>query len=346
MKILLLSSIFFVTFTGAVLSQDWVPLGSGTNGPVYAICGYNGDLIIGGNFGIAGGYTAYYIARWEGSNWAPMNGTLAPNGIVRTLAVYQGELIVGGDFGLRKWNGSQWSNFPGLPPTGPVYALAVWAFGFLFCGGEFTQIGGIAVSNIAMWNGSEWSRLGTANFYGTNGQVRAIEPTAISVYVGGVFGTAGGIQTGAVAEWYGGAWHALGNGVSGNVYTLCWALDEYNNNVYAGGYFTGGTATNIAKWDGSQWKALGTGTDGEVRAIARISPSEILIGGDFGLAGGITATRLAKWKWQENTWSALPDGGANKRVWAISNCTVDRISSVYTGGGFFTIGGNNAKHIA
>jgi hypothetical protein len=42
--------------------------------------------------------------------------------------------------------------------------------GELYIGGDFTNAGGIVVSNIAKWNGTTWSALGT----GVNDKVYAL----------------------------------------------------------------------------------------------------------------------------------------------------------------------------
>jgi hypothetical protein len=45
----------------------WGPLGSGTNGRVYALVDYDGDLYVGGSFSYAGGKPSWRIARWMNS---------------------------------------------------------------------------------------------------------------------------------------------------------------------------------------------------------------------------------------------------------------------------------------
>ena len=59
-----------VTLAG-LLSHRWMSLGSGVNGEVTSLLGYNGSLYVGGWFSSAGGKGSYGIARWNGSNSAP-----------------------------------------------------------------------------------------------------------------------------------------------------------------------------------------------------------------------------------------------------------------------------------
>ncbi len=137
--------------------------------------------------------------------------------------------------------------------------VSEWVFGLgvngnkLYAGG-FSSTTGATNSNLSVWDGTNWSRLGTISgslaicfdfaFIGNN------------VYVSGIFTRVNGVLTGTVARWDGASWSDLG--VRGVVFTL--ATDGIN--LYAGGSFTNvGSvlATNVAKWDGSQWSALGPG---------------------------------------------------------------------------------------
>src|SRR5437870_5829605 len=102
MKIIsLFFSVFFLLlFSDSVNSQVWETLSSGLNGPVYVMENYNDNIIAGGDFTLAGGVSAHYIARWDGAGWYPLPGNFAPSSIVRALRFDGNILIAGGDFGL------------------------------------------------------------------------------------------------------------------------------------------------------------------------------------------------------------------------------------------------------
>ena len=72
-----------------------------------------------------------------------------------------------------------------------VYALAV-SGSDLYAGGAFTTAGGSAAKNIAKWNGSSWSALGS----GMNSAVSALAVSGSDLYAGGNFTTAGGEVSG------------------------------------------------------------------------------------------------------------------------------------------------------
>ncbi|MCX6165400.1 MAG: hypothetical protein NTU73_11185, partial [Ignavibacteriae bacterium] len=56
-------------------AQSWSPLGSGTGGAypdVNALTVFNNEIIVGGYFQSAGGVSANYIAKWNGTTWSPL----------------------------------------------------------------------------------------------------------------------------------------------------------------------------------------------------------------------------------------------------------------------------------
>jgi hypothetical protein len=70
------------------------------NGPVSALAVSGSDLYAAGNFTTAGGTTANYIAKWNGSSWSAlglgMSGRFFP--AVSALAVSGSDMYAGGDF--------------------------------------------------------------------------------------------------------------------------------------------------------------------------------------------------------------------------------------------------------
>lgn len=190
---------------------------------------------------------------------------------------------------------------PGILGTdGPVYALAVDGSGKLYAGGSFSKAGAATASNIAKWDGTAWSALGT----GVSDRVTALAVSGSDLYAGGDFTTAGGGAASYVAKWDGSTWSSLGTGMNAAVT----ALAVNGGKLYAGGYFltAGGVSANrIAQWDGSAWSALGTGMNNTVQALA-VMGGKLYAGGQFSTGGGVTANAIAKW--DGTTWSALGTG--------------------------------------
>ncbi|MFA5839579.1 MAG: chitobiase/beta-hexosaminidase C-terminal domain-containing protein [Candidatus Margulisiibacteriota bacterium] len=91
------------------------------------------------------------------------------------------------------------------------------------------------------------------------------------------------------------------------------------------------------------WQAIGSGTNGDVNAIARDSSGNLYAGGSFSFAGGVGATRIAKWSALLQTWEALGSGFNN----VVNSIICDNPNGlVYAGGYFTTADGNTANYIA
>jgi hypothetical protein len=272
-----------------------------------AVSGTN--LYAGGQFTTAGGVPANDIAKWDGCAWSAL-----------------GSGIGGFEY------------IPG-PPVG-VYALAL-SGSDLYAGGTFTNAGGIPAINIAKWDGSAWSALGSGiggsplGWYYSS--VNALAVSGTNLYAGGDFSNAGGVSATFIAKWDGSAWSALGSGVVCPVF----ALAVSGTDLYAGSWTEGTGVNPIAKWNGSAWSALGSGMDGQVNALA-VSGTNLYAGGGFTTAGGVTANCIAKW--DGSAWSALGSGvgGFDGVVGPLAVSGTD----LYAGGGFTAAGGVTAKYIA
>ena len=328
--------------------SNWSALGMGIGGvddyvSVNALAVSGGVVYAGGRFTTAGGTTANYIAKWNGSSWSTLGSGVSYT--VYALAVSGSVVYAGGYFttaGSRaanyvaKWNGSSWSAL-GSGMNDGVSALAV-SGSVVYAGGRFTTAGGGEAKYIAKWNGSSWSALGS----GLNYYVYALAVLGGNVYAGGEFSTAGGIPAFGIAKWNGSSWSALGAGLDGFVY----ALAVSGNDLYVGGGFLtagGSPANSIAKWNGSSWSALGSGVgvdiyEGWVYALAT-SGSDVYAGGSFTTAGGNPANSIAKWN--GSSWSKL-GSGMDGSVYALAVSGSD----LYASGEFTTAGGAAATNVA
>ena len=94
-------------------------------------------------------------------------------------------------------------------------------------GGWFKAAGSTIVNNIARWDGSNWSALGS----GTNGEVTSIAISGTDIFIGGQFTMAGGVAANYVAKWNGTNWSPVGTGPGHPVYDL----EMSGSTIYVGG---------------------------------------------------------------------------------------------------------------
>lgn len=374
--------------------RRWSTLGSGlthTDGiaRVRKLATYNNLLYAAGDFNRAGSVVANGIARWNGTQWSALgtgvgprvveNGSNQPGAIYSVATAPNGHVYVAGRFthidgvaanGVARWDGTQWSALGGgLIDRGVlgggtdvfpayVYALAVAPNGDLYAGGMFTDAGNVRSRNIARWNGTQWTALGTG-VTGSGmfniGQVEAIAINGNNVYVGGIFNNASGTSVNNLAMWNGSSWSDVGGGVSTPIDdpSPVQALLVLNNALYVGGTFTQAGNKNItalARWDGANWSAVGpTFSASGTVTVYTLSASKtggVFAGGNIDKASNKDVHGITHWNGTE--WQSLGQGVAlagdiSGQVNAIA---IDALGRVYIGGMINTVGGMPVNNIA
>ncbi len=327
-------------------------LNNGTNGDIYAVTSFNGKIIVGGLFTLAGGSVVVSnIAQYDPANdtWSALgSGT---NGEVRSLAVYNSELVAGGAFtqaggnnilNIARWNGSAWLGL-NTGVDGECSALMVFN-GELVAGGEMSNAGGVPVNNIAKWNGSVWSALGSGATGGSGNRVSALTVYNSNLIVAGRFTNAGGQSSQHIAGWTGAAWFPMSNITNERLF----AVGVHNGQLYAGGRFTsigGISARYIARWNGSSWFDVGGGLEDEVEAIASYK-GELVVAGNFDFAGSgtnkIFVDNIAKFN--GTNWQSMLTG-MNDRVNAL-HVFEGSDTTLFAAGEFTSAGGKWCYHTA
>ena len=318
-------------------ASNFLLMGSGVNATVFAIAVSGTDVYVGGNFTIAGGVPANYIAKWNGSVWSALGDGM--NQYVASIVISGTDVYAGGAFEfadgnlvhhIAKWNGTSWSALgEGIDNT--VKSLALSGTD-LYAGGFFSTAGTDPANHIAKWNGTSWSALGS----GTDQEIYSVAVSGSNVYAVGYFTIAGGVPANHIAKWNGSAWSALGSGLD----DFTDAIIVSGTDVYAGGYFlnAGGIpASYIAKWNGTSWSAVNGGTDGPVNYFA-LSGSDLIVGGQFSSVNGNSANNIARLS--GSAWSSF-SSGLNNNCYAIAVTGTD----IYIGGNFTDAGGLAVNHI-
>ncbi len=218
----------FTRATGLVCNRiaqwdgaSWAPLGTaalnGLNGSVSAIAtAESGETLgpavyVGGSFSSAGSVSTSCIAKWTGSAWDNVGGSMNAGGTVLTLLVHDDILYVGGKFTnaggvpanrVAMFDGVSWSPM-GSGLNNDVQTLAVFDDGSgpaIYAGGSFTLTGG---SRFARWTGSDWEPVGD----GTNNAVTALlagddlGSELPGLYVGGSFTQVDTVPSNNIAMW-------------------------------------------------------------------------------------------------------------------------------------------------
>ena len=311
---ILLAGLAWATAQAATGDGTWSGFGGlpeGCNGRIAkAARAPDGRIVVAGVFTACGGAVANRVAAFDPSTgaWSSLGSGLenGVNGIAQAIDIAGSDIYIGGDF---------------------------------------TLAGTVPAARVARWNGSAWSSLGTGAANGVGGgPVQAIAVTAGVVYVAGDFNAAGGNPANRIARWNGSAWSTLGSGTSNGVGAGVRALAVDGGDLYAGGFFTtaGGNAANwVARWNGSAWSSLGSGSangvNGFVNALLVTTPGVLLAAGNFNLAGGATANRVARWS--GGAWSSLGTGAENGVGPGGTGSSLAQLGGEVLVGGTFTVAG-------
>ncbi len=173
----------------------------------------------------------------------------------------------------------------------------------LIVAGRFPQINNVPASNIAAWDGYNWTPLGS----GTNGPIRALEVHNGKLYAGGAFTSAGGNpNSNSIACWDGTSWSNLDDGVTlntvpGVVHSL---LSTSAGLVAAGQFNLAGASSNlptsnIALWNGTSWSNnFNSSFNGPIYSLYEYG-GDLVAGGLYTIPGSHIA------KWNGSSWSAF-----------------------------------------
>ncbi len=325
-------------------SNSWTPVGNGLSGWVYSLAMSGRDLIVGGDFTIAGEPAMTNLARWDGSTWHALGSGVA-SGRVNVITVEGRYVYIGGAFTsaggilntayLARWDSvSETWNALGTGVDGLITSIAVEGTD-IFVGGNFENAGGVYSPFIARWDGTSWHTFSSEVF---NGTVHAIVVAGTDIFIGGGFeGLAGTMDR--LTRWDGSSFNDVGTPEN-----IVRAIQVVGTNVYVAGDFTNvegvpGTS-HIACLDRqtSTWHALGSGLPGIVVTLA-VAGSSIYAGGDLndpsGYLDGIA-------RWDGKVWRPL-GVGLNDNVLSIA---VDG-PHLYAGGEFTEAGGmTGANYLA
>lgn len=358
----------------------WSPLGQGlrflsNNAP--GVCALqvlgNGHLVAGGAFEASGTTTVNCIAEWDGATWSPLGAGL---GGASALTLASSQLVAlaplaANGWGPTRWNGSSWANL--APAVGTANCITELPNGDILVGGTFSSVGGVAMHNLARWNGVSWLPAVTASvpFAATvptllamsNGDVIAANLTQTSAQVARRTGSTWSPLPGLPAipsfpqpaacfaesangdlvifvtgsgplRWNGTTWVSVGTPIGFPIAQAMLGLPD--GSLLIAGVFA--SSASVLRWDGATWTPWATSFN--VMALGRLPNGDVVAGGSFLSIGGVPAARVARFDGSQ--WHPLGSGVDN----VVRSITTFPDGSIVVSGDFTTAGGTPAPNIA
>ncbi|MEM6722626.1 MAG: hypothetical protein AAF598_01240 [Bacteroidota bacterium] len=169
---------------------------------------------------------------------------------VNAVIEYDGKVLAAGEQingGIVELVGSDWQTFEG-GTSGAIEKLFIYD-GNLIVAGDFDEIGGKSITDLAYWDGSEWFSLGGGiTSPGDNGVQDMVEHNG-SLYVVGDFQEVGNLSTNLVARWNGSVWQGLSFSPAGGFLGYPTCVEVFNDRLYIGTTTNGGSGASL--WNAS-----------------------------------------------------------------------------------------------
>jgi hypothetical protein len=186
--------------------QRWAPLLDANGGglppfaAVRSMVVWNDRLIVGGSFSSVAGLPVQGLAAWDGAQWSVL-----PQGLegshVSLLSVWNNDLfVIRPPATLARLSGSSWETLLGWPDEG-VFSLAGLGDA-LYIGGEFTNLAGSGVNQLARWRGGQFEPVagGVSDDPDFGPSVNALAVDGGDLLVAGRFRFAGEVRTSRIAR--------------------------------------------------------------------------------------------------------------------------------------------------
>lgn len=273
------------------------------------------------------------VALFTGGAWTQLE---APQNLVPFCATVlsSGTIVVGGSGSLAvvRRNGTSWAAVGGV--SGVANALLALPGDQMLVGGSIQS--GPDVAAVGRWDGVAWRPLGDVAWAADSASIADLPNGDLVVSMNRGISSFLGIRSAS-------GWTQIG--AAGRVHAL---VTLGNGDVVVGGEFFSVNfvpAVRVARWNGSTWGPLGAGmsnTSGHHVAALAVAPNgDIIAGGRFTSAGGVSAQNIARWNGQN--WAPLGPGLNNK----VRHLAVLPGGDIVASGDFLADGaGNPRSHIA
>jgi hypothetical protein len=244
----------------------------------------------------------------------------------------------------------------------------------------FRSAGGILANGVAIWDGAQWSALGTGLDY-----QRPVGSTFEFANHDIIAGFSGAYSGGppVLQRWNGQTWQAVPISESAEVNAM---VPDGSGGLFAAGFFSNVAATparSIARLYGAVWSSIGDGLVGAIYTLRPLPDGSLFAGGAFGATAAAASPNVAKrlgavWRgmgsgvpqttwastidsngelivgctawlgvnavlrWHNNTWQSLGTS-FNGSVWALATLPS---GDIVAGGQFTTVDGTWMAHVA
>jgi hypothetical protein len=363
MRLLIATLVILVATIKPASAQDcdphWDTLNGGVNGGVLQMVRLpNGDIVVGGEFTMAGDVPANNIARWDGTAWHALSDGIdrlvtsigvRPNGNIIVLGNHRRIDDQTNEADIREWNGSTWTRFPVTVGGYGTYYLnyidKVVALGDdeLLAFGRFLTLNGQSISTAARYADGVWTQHGPAGFSGSllPRSVRVLQQLANgSLHAWGEFHTVNQprLESSLEAIFDGQVWR-FASSIGPWPGQVCAYLQAPDGSEYIGGNMLGwsGQSNYLLKRRNGAIVSLGfsTHTGYTVSSISQVDSERLFIGGALPGVNNI----------------AILQNDILRPIGAGTNATVTNSLSLPNGqiivaGGFTSIGGRPAGRIA
>ncbi|MEY4227803.1 MAG: hypothetical protein RLZ84_395 [Actinomycetota bacterium] len=190
---------------------SWSALGTGfvTGGVGRALATAGGSVTVAGNFLLGG---ASNVAKWDGTSWSALGASVVyPAMSVAVTSdgsvTYVGTDRPSGDGTIEKFASGTWTSITtsNSSTDSVIHGLHVSGSN-VYATGTFTSVNSVsALVGVAVFNGTNWSAMGTGLAGGSGLVVRSL---GSEIAAGGTFTSAGGASAGRLAVWNGSTWAA------------------------------------------------------------------------------------------------------------------------------------------
>lgn len=322
-----------------------LPLSNSLNAPAISLAALpDNGAIVGGDFTYAGPAAATRVAKLVGNSWQAFDEGLdvAPR---CALQLPDGSIAVGGNFSgfydaglvvpsprVARWTGTQWQPM-GINGVGRVRALFLDAQQRLHAVADSSNAG---ISPLQRRDGDTWTPVPVpAGFT----EFRAVvdEPDGSKVL---------GCNNGVLFRWNGSGLAQLAS--PRFVVGLNALLRLPSGDLIIGGANSSNPTAVLTRFNrqAGTWSFLGSPLNGSITSLAPLprpdGGADVLVGGEFTIAGNATSRYIARWVPETNQWFSVGTG-ANAPVRTIASLPSGEI---LVAGDFTVFDGKAAAYIS